>query len=320
MDHHDLAAEITLQGTMEPFLILSVLSMILYGVLLMQIFNYYSSYQDDLKALRVAVAVILVLETLQQALILHSLWYYLVHLGAEDITAGTAVNWSFVGRLVPTELGTLIVEFLFVARIWILGDRKKPYLLLFVPAVVAFGFGIALIVHFFQRPAFGDAPSSRWFIIAWAATRTLADLSIAATKCWKLNRSRRDLSAEIQSVLWSIFSFALTTGILTSVFALLIIITYLVLPFDFVYAGIYTIYGKIYANSLLASLNTRQALRARAHHTVNLSSFRVNDDSPTTTANTGLVSSLSRLVTSIGREWEDVPVGKEKCDEAESPT
>lgn len=35
-----------------------------------------------------------------------------------------------------------------------------------------------------------------WYIIAWASTRSLADLSIAAIKCWKLNRSRKDLSAE----------------------------------------------------------------------------------------------------------------------------
>ncbi|VDB84051.1 unnamed protein product [Peniophora sp. CBMAI 1063] len=257
MEHHVLVPAITIQGTLEPLLFLGVLSMILYGVLIMQVFNYYSAYQDDQKVLRVAVAVVLALETVQQAFLLHTLWYYLIFLGAEEITAETSVNWSFIGRIVPTELGTLIVESLFIARIWILGDRKRSYLLLLLPALVAFGFGIALVAHFFERPAFGDAPSSRWFLIAWASTRALADMAIASIKCWKLNRSRRDLSAEIQSVLWSIFSFSLTTGIMTSVCALLILITYLTLPFEFVYAGLYTIYGKIYANSLLASLNTR---------------------------------------------------------------
>ena len=75
MEQHELATEITLSGTMEPFLIFGTLSMMcvptphyarsgvltlldrLYGVVITQVYNYYNSYHDDMKTLRVAVSV-----------------------------------------------------------------------------------------------------------------------------------------------------------------------------------------------------------------------------------------------------------------------
>ncbi|KAI0313649.1 hypothetical protein OF83DRAFT_514084 [Amylostereum chailletii] len=287
-----MTRNVSVETTLEPLLICGIVSMILYGVFVAQVYHYFVAYPDDRPPTKVTVLFVLLMETLQQALLVHTLWFYLVATDASEISSSTDANWSFLGRLIPTELATVTVECFFVGRLWLLSDRRKIYLLLLLPVAIGFGLGIANVVHLFRYPAFGEAKTSTVYIIAWTAARTFADISIALATCCKVYRSRRGVSVQFRSVLTSVFSFTLTTGLLTSLFALLVLVTYLVSPYALVYAGIYTIYGKIFANSMLASLNNRRSLRARAHHDVDLDSFNVANISTSGDTGTGSESEM----------------------------
>ncbi|KAA1476197.1 hypothetical protein DENSPDRAFT_498993 [Dentipellis sp. KUC8613] len=252
-----------IRDTFGGFAVCGFLSMIFYGALCIQVYNYYSMYPRDSRPLKCLVALTWVLDSVQQGLLIHTFWYYLI-VQANGVPANMIkANWSLIGRLIPTEIGTCLVECYFVTRIWRLDDKKKRYLLLMIPVVVSLCAGIGYIIHGYEFPAFADAKMSLWLVTTWASTRTFADLSIATTMVWILYRGHgQGLSNRFESLVKTIIMFCLTTGLLTSVFALLVLITYLVAPFNFTYVGMYAIYGKIFANSLLASLNSRHTLRA----------------------------------------------------------
>jgi hypothetical protein len=53
-----------------------------------------------------------------------------------------------------------------------------------------------------------------------------------------------------------------TTGVLTSVFTFLYCALYITMPGNFVYIAAFLVHSRMYANTLLASLNTRKVLRS----------------------------------------------------------
>ncbi|KAL0954048.1 hypothetical protein HGRIS_005200 [Hohenbuehelia grisea] len=89
------------------------------------------------------------------------------------------------------------------------------------------------------------------------------DVGIAASMCFLLHRSRSGLKAT-DNIVTTLMVYTVNTGLLTSIWAIADIICFVAMPLNFVNIGINFVVGKLYANSLMASLNSRQTLRSMA--------------------------------------------------------
>ncbi|KZT20965.1 hypothetical protein NEOLEDRAFT_805387 [Neolentinus lepideus HHB14362 ss-1] len=88
----------------RPLWIGFIVSTALYGVTLGQTVYYYLSFPEDNRATKCLVAMFFLMETVHEAMIVHSQWWYLVAECNGDSNACLLVNWSIMFQACPTLL------------------------------------------------------------------------------------------------------------------------------------------------------------------------------------------------------------------------
>ncbi|KAK7062917.1 hypothetical protein VNI00_000415 [Paramarasmius palmivorus] len=168
-----------------------------------------------------------------------------------------------MGDVTINGLTGAIVQAFFVYRIWVFSKGNVP-VMLFLSAMVL----TLLILQFVfagigntKYPRFEDMGGLLGLNLAINSLTAVADVSITVAVCYYLGRSKTGFATS-ETMLNRITVLAVNTGAITSVWTIVILITYLSLPGYYVYFGMYLVIGRLYANSLLATLNARQKLRS----------------------------------------------------------
>jgi len=92
----------------------------------------------------------------------------------------------------------------------------------------------------------------------------VADSIIAIAMTRLLSKFQSDLESfdNSRSILQKFLTYSINTGLLTTIFIGLSIVCYIFLPHSFAYLAFYFVFGKLYLNSLLGTLNARSRLRS----------------------------------------------------------
>ncbi|TFK79458.1 hypothetical protein K466DRAFT_606132 [Polyporus arcularius HHB13444] len=230
--------------TMGALLVGVILSAIFWGVSCCQMYYYYSQYRDDALPLKVLVLAVWVTDSAHQGLISHSIYTYLVSDYGNPV-AITLLNESIIVEVMFNAMTGLLVQSFFVLRVWRLCGRKL-YLVAPVVLLIAAEFGehdgLSICMNIFAA---------------------VADVTIAAILCTLLHRSRTKF-ARSNHLINKLTVFAVNTGLLTSVCACASLLTFFVIPKSFIYITFYFLIGRLYCNSLLATLNARKSLSGRS--------------------------------------------------------
>jgi len=94
------------------------------------------------------------------------------------------------------------------------------------------------------------------------AFSSVADVIITFGMCFYLQESRHGLGT-LDKVIGSIIIYTVNNGALTCVSTIVAMICFLTMPQNLIFMALHFAISKMYANSLLATLNTRQTLRGR---------------------------------------------------------
>ncbi|CDO73453.1 hypothetical protein BN946_scf185013.g88 [Trametes cinnabarina] len=213
-----------LDGTMGPLLIGVIICAVFYGVSLSQMYYYYTRYPGDPIYLKVLI------------LISHSIYWYLVTNYGDPVKLGLLAPTIIVEVFFQAFTG-LFVQCFFAARVW------KPY------AVQAMSF-----------ETFLDLNKVKALSISINAFAAAGDVCIAAILCTILQLSKTGFEKSTL-LINRLIIFSVNTGLLTSICACMSLITILSLPNTFVYICFFFLIGRLYSNSLLATLNARKGLR-----------------------------------------------------------
>ncbi|KAJ7282057.1 hypothetical protein C8J57DRAFT_1299328 [Mycena rebaudengoi] len=103
-------------------------------------------------------------------------------------------------------------------------------------------------------------PTNRDLILAASTLGAIVDLFIATALCVLLLRSRTSFSRS-DTMIKRLVIFFMNTGLLTSFSALATIISVAVAPTKFWFIFFYLLMGRLYSNSMLAILNSRESIR-----------------------------------------------------------
>jgi len=96
------------------------------------------------------------------------------------------------------------------------------------------------------------------------ALSTATDVLIAGSLCFMLRRSRTGFRKS-DTMINTLMLFVVNTGVLTSCCAIAALIALVASPFTLIYASFYFCIGRLYTNSLLATLNARELIRRNAN-------------------------------------------------------
>ncbi|TFK41611.1 hypothetical protein BDQ12DRAFT_390902 [Crucibulum laeve] len=241
-----------------------IFSSILYGITLTQTYKYFLRFQRDPFFVKILVVAVFLLDTVSVIFVGHASWYYLVTSAPRRISV-----WSLNVELALSMAISAISETFLAVRVWKFSDHKHMLTLgLLLLALLHFVSGEVSAVQFLLLKRFAKFNSAKVPSILRLSSAALCDTGIAMSSCYFL-RKRRTGFRRTDRMIDHMIIFSINSGLLTSVASIACLITYLVVPRTWVYLALCFLITRLYANTFLCSLNSRQILRTSGERDAN---------------------------------------------------
>ncbi|OJT10879.1 hypothetical protein TRAPUB_12612, partial [Trametes pubescens] len=266
-----------LDDTLGAMLIGAMISTILYGLTLNQISRYYELYPVDTPLFRIMVPTLFILETVHTVCILESIYFYLVANQANP--ASIARFHPPLKLVIPiTAVTTLLCHSFYARRVYLFGSHhRKSVVIAALFSMAKMGFCVAATVEVFSSPLIITIEKYSWMVSASYGCTFVADALLTGTLIYILLQSRTGFKrrvnlrarARYQSSLFNrrtdnivetLALYTTNTGLLTSTIGVVVFIMALVEPNNLIWAGVGFVSNKLYANAVLAVLNSRRSL------------------------------------------------------------
>ncbi|KAK7061421.1 hypothetical protein R3P38DRAFT_3166393 [Favolaschia claudopus] len=220
--------------------------------------------------IKTLVGGVFVCDTVHQALISHTVyWYVISNYGNPD--ALPRLVWSILLEVLFNGFIGLIVQSFLMMRVWRLSNGNIILTLVassFVLAEFAWRlaqFALVLrLVFTIQSLSFqtwAELRELKGLSMAVNIIGAVSDTVITAILVYYLRRSRTGFKRS-DTMITKLIQFSVSTGFLTSVCAIASLISILTWPQTLIYVVFYFSLGRLYFNSVLATLNARKDIRA----------------------------------------------------------
>jgi len=178
-----------------------------------------------------------------------------VHSG--DATYLDRGSWSFYGFTALSVATSTPVQLFYAWRVYILGNRRLllPGLISLI-SILAFSCGIATTVFAAKASLFEKFRNFFWAADTWLGANILADVVIVCSICYFLTRGRTGFKQTDQMIDKLVF-VVINTGLAPTLMELGHLIAFSIAWANFAHLTFNILAPKLYANSLLASLNAR---------------------------------------------------------------
>lgn len=250
-----------IDSTYGAYFIGVIASAVLYGVTCVQVSYYYVGYPSDPWHIKALVFAVFASDTVHQALVTHSAYVYLV----SDIGAPAGLLdlvWSLLVEVLFNAITALLVQCFLVMRVYRLSNKSIVITVIVMSSVIAeFLLSVIYVAKSLPLRTFAELQQLKGISSAVNAITAASDVLIAACLCFLLQKSRTGFRRS-DTMINRLMLFSLNTGLLTSIFAVASLISISVWPNAFIYIGFYFCVGRLYCNSLLATLNARRIIRA----------------------------------------------------------
>ncbi|KAG9308334.1 hypothetical protein JVU11DRAFT_12098 [Chiua virens] len=261
----DASSAINLSDSWGSTLAAVFVSLVLYGVSILQTFLYYERYTKDTIILKLLVAWVFVLDTIHTILISTGVWqYFVVHFGDDNFLAYT--HAPLLISIAVTSAVSSTVQSFFIYRIWFLTKSRFRWLfpailMPFVIAQLVLGVSYTVIAMVFQTSVSAvSGPLLTKLANALNGTATAVDIIITISLCSLLAMGRTGFEDTDRMLLRLIF-ISVNTGLSSALFAFLSVILLVIYPTDLIFTALYYPLCTVYCNTLLASLNARTFAR-----------------------------------------------------------
>ncbi|KAF9035049.1 hypothetical protein BDZ89DRAFT_498523 [Hymenopellis radicata] len=251
--------------TVGALLIGALLSSFLSGMVTVQAIIFFKTFPKDALRHKILVGILWALNLAHDACIWAGLWNYIV----QNYRVDNTNQFDLIPAPIPisvylTSICTFSAHCFCAHRIFRLCDPHRRWWLVLPILVLAVArmtssFGTAsqmIILGSFQ--AVKDRYS--WMFSLGLALSSVIDILITATFL-KLFISNRSKCVSFEPVIDSLILYSIETGAVTCVTTISVLICWLSLNESLVFLGLHFTIAKLYANSVLATLNMRHELR-----------------------------------------------------------
>ncbi|KAJ6627461.1 hypothetical protein B0H10DRAFT_1994682 [Mycena sp. CBHHK59/15] len=248
----------------------------LYGISVLQVYLYFRNYSNDRWALKTMVATLWTFDTLTTIFVAHSLFLFV--LGFVNRKIDLNIPWSFTSEKLLVTLITFIAQCFYAHTIWKVSTNKIATTFISVLAVGSFGqvalnfphtpadflipgLGIVTTVHLFQNTTLNSISTPKFLIISGLVQglAALNDIVITGTLSYYLHTRRSKLPSS-EKLIDTLIVYAVSRGVLTAIVQILFLVLNVALTHRTLWLPFHMAVGKLYVNSVLATLNVRQNL------------------------------------------------------------
>ncbi|KAF8170073.1 hypothetical protein BJ912DRAFT_1085361 [Pholiota molesta] len=252
-----------------PMFIGFTFNVFLFGIMVTQVYLYFTTYKNDKKWMKIFVIVLVIADTANT--IFDAAYLYqslIVHFG--DVKYLLTADWH------PAITGIIaaLVQLFFAWRVRILTHSWPLAGVVLLGSLSGLAGAVATSFEVGDTPRFTDFRNFKGVVIVWLVSESVTDIIITASLVWYFDGIKRGSEGP---TIWSTVSYA--TGLITSVVATLDLILFLV------YAnGTHLIFNfplcKLYTNSLMSSLNARAGWRYGSAHGTGTTSDLLHGSAP----------------------------------------
>ncbi|KAJ7155718.1 hypothetical protein C8R46DRAFT_991043 [Mycena filopes] len=250
--------------TLGALLVGGSIGLVLSGIVTVQCIVFYKLYPNEVRIRKLMVLAVWLLDLLHSIFIVVSLYDYFIHFFG-DFKRIDIIPWSVALSVVVTAIQTMIVHWYFAHKIYKSSGQNwwitAPIVLLAFLRLFAASVSTTEMIKL-QRYAVFNEKYPGWIFTTGLSLSASVDIIITAWLCYFLQKMRRrTASTPMAQVVDTITLYTLENGFLTCVTTTASLICWLAMPDNLVFLGLHFVIGKLYANSLLISLNTRKELR-----------------------------------------------------------
>jgi len=252
---------VNIPKTFGALLIGGLFASMLSGFVITQVVVYFKLYPSDTTRLKTLVLAVWFLDTCHTICIWLSLWSYLIDNFGNPGNIDN-IYWSLALSVLFPAFLTFLVHNFFAHRIFMLSKRNY---LLTVPIVVL---AILRLVSACVTTSFmlrlgtftRFKADVRFIFTTGLALSTTVDVIITAS-LFTLLQSSRTGAATLDAVIDALIRYTFETSTLTCAGTIASMLCWALTPTNLVFMGLHFVIGKLYANSLLVTLNTRESIR-----------------------------------------------------------
>ncbi|KAF7760033.1 hypothetical protein Agabi119p4_11728 [Agaricus bisporus var. burnettii] len=247
---------------------------VLYGITLSQVYQYHRTYPEDAWDLKATAVLICLLDSLHSAFSIHMMWSWLVKGIGADITMARVI-WSVkaVGDVYVFMI--LLVQGTYLSKIYRFSRERLDIgitsimirIFVIIGGCLALAAVIVFLIELHRMEYLLDfASGAKWILYFAFAVTCVVDIGITVGMCTILTKSRirvKGVQVATNAVLSKIIIFFISSGLLTTLVAIVYMILYSSIPDTLLFLGATFSFSKLYANSALAMLNGRRHLRSQ---------------------------------------------------------
>jgi len=252
--------KIELGDTHGALLITSYISTIMYGMVLLQLYLYFTRFLRDPTFLKVLVACMGVADTVQTTFtIIASYWWLITnYMNPPALLVG---YWSFDSLFHVDPILALFAQAFYARRVWAVSRKNKPLCaFLFTAVLIRFGLFHAMGAEVWIRQTFDSVADILWLFIIGLGWSLVTDVAISASLVYYLHNSRTGFN-RTDSLINRFILYSVTTALFPCIMDIVVVICIATMPRNLIYPGMHLILTKTYPNTLLATLNLRESNR-----------------------------------------------------------
>lgn len=251
-----------------PFVIGYTCCFTLMGILIVQCFIYFSRFPKDRMWTKVLVSVILLLETIITVFAFHGFWIGATQHGS-NLSWVVAVGiggqqlvpdplWSYVALAPLTGLVSFLTHGFFCWRIWAV--RKSMIVPVFVMLLSLVQFAMVTyggVVYGLVPDIELDNPMP-FYVPVWLVGSLVCDSVITVYMTLSLVQcNERSSFKHTKSLMAKLIKLTIETGLVTTTAAIIELVLAIAFRVTMYHIALFYIISKLYANCMLATLNSR---------------------------------------------------------------
>jgi hypothetical protein len=253
--------QISIPKTLGALLIGGLFASMLSGFVIIQVVVYFKTYQSDHNRLKILVLAVWLLDTCHTICIWLSLWSYFIDYYGNFLHIDD-IHWSLALSVLFPAFLTLLVHIFFAQRIFMLSKRNYILTIPIVVLAILRLVSACVTTSFMLRlGTFTTFKADVKFIFTTGlALSTSVDVIITAS-LFVLLQSSRTGAATLDAVIDTLIRYTFETSTLTCAGTIASMLCWIIIPNNLIFMGLHFVIGKLYANSLLVTLNTRESIR-----------------------------------------------------------
>ncbi|KAJ7053875.1 hypothetical protein C8F01DRAFT_1165127 [Mycena amicta] len=258
---HASTMPIPLSQTLGAQLLGALFASMFGGMVNLQSMLYYRAYKEDPLVIKILILVIWVMDNFHTSLVWGAVWFALIQNNSQPDKADL-IPWFLPLTVITTALVTVFTHCFFAHRIFRLSNRNW-FMVIPVLVLSTFRLGCASVTtaKMFLYPTFTlFRVNARWIFSLGLAVSATLDVLITGLLVY-LFRANRQGTGRMNDILDRLILYGVEAGSLTSLGTITSMLFWLAESHTLVFLGIYFVIEKLYANSLLATLNTRNSIR-----------------------------------------------------------